>query len=153
MCCNGVLFADVRLQKGDSAQQLIDLGVPLRVTAKGARFRQPCACLEDNRCRIYEDRPSRCRAFDCRLLQRANAGEVSGAAALRCIAEARRHAEEVRQLLRALGDTDESIPLSRRYQRMMREPMDLSQPKRVRLQEKLMRAVGELAATLETHFV
>ena len=153
LCCNGVLFADVRLQKGDSADKLLALGVPLRVTEKGARFRQPCACLEANRCRIYEDRPARCRAFDCRLLQRANAGELSPTSALRTIAVAKRRVEEVRHLLRELGDTDESVPLSRRYQRMVREPMDLSQPRRCRLQERLMRAVGELAQVLEEKFL
>ena len=96
----------------------------------------------------------RCRAFECRLLQRTQAGEVTESAALKIIQLARRRAENVRRLLRELGDTDEAAPLSRRYQRMMRQPIDLSDGDRLGdLRGELMLAVGELVGLLERNFL
>src|ERR1044072_8585151 len=77
LCCNGVLFADVRLQAGDDVARLTELGVPLKRRGAVARFSQPCACLDGKLCRIYADRPARCRTFECRLLKRALAGDVT----------------------------------------------------------------------------
>ena len=154
LCCNGVLFADVRLQKGDNAKQLTALGVPLKKRGAITRFIQPCACLDGKLCRIYAERPARCRTFECRLLQRTQAGEVTERAALKTIQTTRRRAENVRRLLRELGDTDETVPLSRRYQRMMREPIDLSADERIGdLRGELMMAVAELVGALEHDFL
>ncbi len=154
LCCDGVLFADVRLQVGDDAQRLTSLGVALQTRGRLTRFSQPCSCLDGKLCRIYEDRPTRCRTFECRLLQRAQAGEVTERAALKSIQNALRRAEKVRGILRELGDTDESVPLSRRYQRMMREPMDLSvDPHLIDLRGELMLAVSDLVTVLEQEFL
>jgi len=154
LCCNGVLFKDVRLQPGDDAARLASLGVPLRRRAAVIRFHQPCSCLEGKLCRIYAERPARCRTFECRLLQKAQAGEITQRAALKSIRHARRCVEEVRRILRALGDADESVPLSRRYQRMMRQPVDLSADERmVDLRGELMLAVSSLAQVLERNFL
>ena len=154
LCCNGVLFADVRLQPGDDAQHLQKLGLPLRSRGVVTRFAQPCACLEGKSCRIYADRPLRCRSFECRLLQRTGVGEVSEAAALKTIRDTRQRAENVRRILRELGDTDETVPLSRRYQRMMRQPIDLAAGEHLcDLRGELMLAVGELVGGLEREFL
>lgn len=154
LCCNGVLFADVRLQKGDNAKQLAALGVPLKKRGAITRFIQPCACLGGKLCRIYAERPARCRTFECRLLQRTQAGEVTERAALKTIQATRRRAENVRRILRELGDTGETVPLSRRYQKMMREPIDLSADERIGdLRGELMMAVAELVGTLEQEFL
>jgi len=154
LCCNGVLFADVRLQKGDDAKRLTALGVPLKKRGAITRFIQPCSCLEGKLCRIYKERPTRCRTFECRLLQRTQAGEVTERAALKTIQATRRRAENVRRILRELGDTDETVPLSRRYQKMMREPIDLSAGERIGdLRGELMMAVAELVGTLERDFL
>jgi uncharacterized protein len=154
LCCNGVLFADVRLRAEDDPKHLAALGVPLKARGDVVRFQQPCTCLEGNRCRIYGDRPERCRTFECRLLQRTVRGEITEGRALKLIQQARDKAERVRRILRELGDTDESVPLSRRYQRMMRQPIDLSADERIAdLRGELMLAVGELAGTLESEFL
>ena len=154
LCCNGVLFADVRLQKGDDAKQLVALGVALKKRGAITRFIQPCSCLEGKLCRIYAGRPARCRSFECRLLQRTQSGEVTDRAALKTIQATRRRAENVRRILRELGDTDESVPLSRRYQRLMREPIDLSADERIGdLRGELMMAVAELVGALEQEFL
>lgn len=149
-----MIFADVRLQAGDDAGQLLALGVPLQSRGKITRFSQPCACLDGNLCRIYAGRPARCRTFECLLLQRTQSGEVSEPAALKAIQLARRKAEKIRRLLRELGDTDETVPLSRRYARVMRQPVDLSAEERlVDLRGELMMAVADLAGVLGRDFL
>ena len=126
LCCNGVIFADVQLQRGDNAERLKALGLsPARFRkgesanglASGWKLPQPCAAYDGCHCRIYQDRPKHCRAFDCALLQRVKSGEVTASAALRKIEKTRALAEKVRELLRKLGDKDEHFALSQRFRR------------------------------------
>lgn len=126
MCCNGVLFADVKLQRGDAASQLRSLGLPL--VKKGGRtsriarvaFPQPCAAYDGCRCAIYADRPRYCCEFDCALLKEVKAGRIKPEKALRVIRESRKRVSAVRHLLCVLGDTDEELPLKRRFERTTR---------------------------------
>jgi Fe-S-cluster containining protein len=137
LCCNGVIFARVQLQPEDDADHLNSLGLQLRTqrnrtkdaSAQPARsgattparfFSQPCAAFDGCRCRIYDDRPVYCRHFECLLLKNVKAGHTQLAAALRIISTARERVERVRRLLRALGDTDEHLPLSARFRRTSR---------------------------------
>ncbi len=132
LCCNGVLFADVNLQLGDNPAALRALGLPIGDPCDGVSghapprrsrgtkalsFLQPCPALEDCRCRIYAQRPRYCRQFECLLLKSVRSGHTDRTVALEVIRTARKRAERVRGLLRDLGDTDESLPLSRRFQR------------------------------------
>ena len=117
ICCNGVLFRDVELQPRDAVVKLTALGLPI----KNRKFPQPCAALgADCRCRVYADRPKRCRDFDCALLQSVATGEVEVPAALRVIKQTLKRAGEVRKFLRELGDTTEHQPLSRRFRNVKR---------------------------------
>lgn len=134
LCCNGVIFADVRLEPGDDAGRLRSLGLPVISTNSGLRsdaggrnrkskinpsgFQQPCAALGGCRCRIYADRPKYCREFECLLLKNVEAGLLETAAARRVIRTTLRRAEEVKRLLRKLGDADEQSALSLRFRRM-----------------------------------
>jgi hypothetical protein len=131
LCCNGVIFADVRLQAGDDAERLRSLGLPLTAGRPGRsqeadnssrpiRFRQPCAAFDGCRCRIYADRPRYCREFECVLLKSVSAGHTGRDAALGIIASARRRADEVLSLLRQLGDRDEHLPVAARFRRTAR---------------------------------
>jgi Fe-S-cluster containining protein len=130
LCCNGVLFKDVELQPGDDAEQLKSLGLPIRearggrhskLETRSSKFPQPCATLcDDNRCRIYAERPARCREFECALFKSVAAGEAELAAALKTIRATRQRADQVRRLLRSLGDTDEHLALSLRFKRTRR---------------------------------
>lgn len=125
MCCNGVIFADVKLQSGDDPKKLRKLG--MRLVSKGVlgggqtsrshlpMFRQPCAVFQDGRCQIYGDRPRYCREFECLLLKNVLAGRISKDRALVLIAELRDRSAQVDQLLRQLGDTDTSVSLSNRF--------------------------------------
>ena len=119
LCCDGALFKDVELQAKDSARRLRSLHPALAI--RNGKFPQPCAALcADKRCAIYADRPARCRRFDCALLQSFAAGQTTSVAARHVIRDARQRADKVRQLLRALGNTDEHLALSLRFKRERR---------------------------------
>jgi hypothetical protein len=148
-----VLFADVRLVKGDNAVLLENSGLSLKSSRGKMAFDQPCACFDGRLCTAYEHRPSRCRTFDCHTLKQARAGEVTLASALKRIRDARREAEGIRARLRSLGNTDESLPLTQRYQAVMREPMDLSQPEQADQRGELMMAVNDFMHRLHRDFL
>ncbi len=153
LCCNGALFGDVELQKSDNAKKLAALGLPLQRMGNKTRFLQPCACFKDNLCTIYADRPSRCRAFECRLLQKVQAGNISVDTALKAIQRTRQINETVLRLLRELGNAEELLPLNRRCSQVMSQPVDLSRGKSVDIRGELMMAVNQLVHNLERNFL
>lgn len=118
LCCNGVIFADVQLQRGDDAAQLRALGLLKANSAK--KFPQPCAMHDGCRCTVYKERPRYCREFECLLLKNAQEGRVSELEATRVIKDALKKAARVRGLLEELGDRDSSVALSKRFQAMRR---------------------------------
>ena len=125
LCCDGALFKDVELRAAGEAARLSELGLFLQTGRSRTRLPQPCAALGAGcRCQIYADRPSRCREFECALLQAVNAGRMPSSDALRCIRRARQRAEQVRRLLRALGDRDEHVALSIRFRRLSRRVLE-----------------------------
>ena len=131
ICCNGILFSNVELQPAENPDTLAALRLqaipvvraPGRKSAAAAagslRIPQPCAALcPDNKCRIYDQRPRRCRDFECALFQGVAAGRLSVETALRKISQTLTQAQRVRRLLRQLGDADEHRPLAKRFQRL-----------------------------------
>ena len=133
LCCNGVLFKDVELQPGDDAERLRSHGLPVRSARKfkgtlnskpetqNPKFPQPCAALcAGNRCRIYAERPARCRQFECALFKSVAAGKTELVAALKTVRTTLQRAAQVRRLLHSLGDLDEHLPLSLRFKRTRR---------------------------------
>ena len=154
LCCNGVLFGDVELQPADDAKQLAAIGLRIEAKGKTLRFLQPCSCLDGTLCRIYADRPARCRTFECRLLQKVQAKAVVLPAALKSIDEARQQVKIVHRLLNELGQKDEDLPLSRRYAKVVAEPIDLGGDERlIELRSELMLAVHKLTKILERDFL
>ena len=154
LCCNGVLFADVELRKGDAARRLEKLGLSLVKKGRQPAFAQPCACFDGQWCRIYADRPVRCRTFECGLLKRAQAGKKTEKAALKTIAEARRRVDQVRRRLRQLGQKDEQLALINRYIQAMSEPIDLSGGAGAAdARGKLMMAYEDLMQLLQRDFL
>ena len=121
LCCDGTLFDLVKLERGDDAGKLKALGLPVSISrgkTPVARFPQPCSALcEDRTCQLYAERPSQCRTFECQLFKDAKAGRSTFAAALPLVKHARRRADNVRRLLRELGDTDEHRALGERFHR------------------------------------
>lgn len=118
LCCNGVIFADVKLQRGDNAERLRGLGLTFKPANAATKFTQPCAAFEGCRCRIYAERPRYCREFECALLKNVVAGETGRAQAFDIVGQAHERVNKVRQLLHELGETEESEPLDRRFRRL-----------------------------------
>jgi len=154
LCCNGVLFGDVELQRGDDAKQLAKLGLELFAKKRLRAFNQPCACFDGKLCRIYADRPVRCRAFECTQIQRVETGKQSLAVAVRKIRATRRLVERVVQLCRELGNKDEDVPVNQRYAIIMAGPLELGGDGKVlKLRGELMRTVGRLADVIGRDFL
>ena len=122
LCCDGTLFDLVKLEASDDVQKVKRLGLPVKISrgkVPVARFPQPCVALcEDRTCRLYAHRPWQCRVFECGVLKEAKAGRITFAVALRLVKQARQRADQVRRLLRELGDTEEHRALGERFHRM-----------------------------------
>lgn len=154
LCCDSTLFADVELRAGDDAKRLAILGLTLEKKGRGKlAFAQPCACFDGKLCGIYHDRPKRCRAFECGLLKRVEAGELTANVALKKISEAKKRAEQVRELLRSLGQRDEQMALTHRYAAAMSAPVDLSDERNAERHGELMLAVNDLMSVLQRDFL
>jgi hypothetical protein len=157
LCCNGVIFADVKLQPGDDADRLRSLGLAVaipRTTQRAPHFKQPCAAFDGCRCRIYDaGRPRQCSGFECLLLQKVKAGHLERAAALRIIDTARERAQKVREGLRALGDVDEGTALASRFRRTAgrMKKLSLDEPT-AETYARLTLAVHDLNLLLSTAF-
>jgi Fe-S-cluster containining protein len=123
LCCNGVIFADVQLRRGDDAQRLRALGLTLAQKSKAGaeKFKQPCVAFGECKCLIYSERPTYCREFECLLLKSVKTAETKIGEARRLIRSALQQAENVKTLLRRLGDADETLALSKRFQRVRRK--------------------------------
>jgi len=154
LCCNGVLFADVELRKGDDAKRLAELGLSLVKKDRQQAFAQPCAGFDGRLCRIYNERPKRCRTFECGLLRRVQSGELGADAALKAIAQAKRQVEKVCKLLHSTGSDNGRLALSQRYALAMSQPVDLSAGKAsTGLPGKLMATYRDLMQTLQRDFL
>jgi len=154
LCCNGVLFADVELRKGDGVQRLAELGLSLEKKGRQRAFAQPCACFDGRLCRVYDERPKRCRTFECGLLKRVQAGELGADAALKAIAQTKRQVKKACKLLRSTSSDDGQLALSQRYRRAMSGPVDLSGGKAsAELPGKLMTTYRDLMRILQWDFL
>jgi Fe-S-cluster containining protein len=118
MCCDGVLFHSVELQAGENPRQLSALGLKLRRKKGVEFFLQPCSAHREESgacsCTIYEDRPSRCRLFNCRQILAVEAGSVSEADALEKIRNARAQVTSVNELIARLGESNPARSLAHR---------------------------------------
>ena len=137
MCCNGVLFHIVRLQPGDSAGELEALGVKLRRRKREPYFKQPCDFLQDCTCRIYAQRPVRCRLFECKQLKQLANEEITEIESLRTIEEVKTSVAEVESLLEKAGNTEAAAPLFERCAKILENEM--SADARASLQTAVLR--------------
>ena len=153
LCCNGVLFTIVQLQPADSPKQLASLGLKLTHKKKRHFFQQPCPMFRESQCAIYQNRPERCRLFECRQLKQVAAGQIAEATALATIADARRRVDRVRELFERLGETNHKRPLTRRYESIMQVlPDPTTGPETASLRAELTLAMRDLRELLLKDF-
>ncbi len=153
LCCNGVLFGDVRVTDDDKPEHLLTQGIPLQRTGETWHFNQPCAALKCGACEIYADRPAYCAQFECALLQETLKGQRTEEEADRIINRTKTLAERVREMLVERGETDETQPLSRRYRAFLDRHEDAADsPDFRRLHGSLTVAVMSLNQALRLSF-
>jgi Fe-S-cluster containining protein len=153
LCCNGVMFHTVRLQPNDSPQELAALGLKLKRKKRQDYILQPCPAYRDAQCSIYLHRPERCRLFECRQLQRLEAGEITEAMAMEKIREVQQRAAQLDELSRRPDGSQRKGPLSKRCETALAEPFDATtHPELLGQREELARQLAELDAILDEDF-
>lgn len=153
MCCDGTLFQIVRMQPGDAPAALGRLGMKIR-SRDGAFFmEQPCPALLASGCTIYEQRPTRCRHFQCQQIDRIEAGLITEEQAQATITQARRQVAEVRRLIEESGLREDGQALSDRYERVISTPVNaVLEPDMLAVREELVAAMHTLSHGLQRDF-
>ena len=151
LCCDGHLFADVRLRNEEVPPIESTVGYERRSDA--FYLQQPCLAFCDGDCKVYSQRPKGCREFECHLLKAVKEFTLPEYAALELIKEIKRKIESVEQLLVDLGEADEMLPLSLRIEAVLSEAWDLSESEhRQEKREALFQESTTLEGTLEAQF-
>ena len=143
LCCNGVLFDRVYLQRGDIPKALTSQGLKIK---KGQWFNQPCTAVCGTLCRLYQDRPARCRLFECRQFQQVAAGLISYESAADRIRSVKIQLTELENLLAGCGGGNVRKPLAQRYATVVEASRSgIVNP-------LLTAAMAQLQADLNAHF-
>ena len=95
-CCDGTIFSEVSLKPEDKVARLAASGIHVLLDRDPRVFKQPCAAHKNCACTVYADRPHSCRSYQCELLKRFKANEVSMDETLRIIRTAVTLKNEVR---------------------------------------------------------
>ena len=146
MCCDGTLFHSVVLQPTDSPRTLSSLGLTLKRKPGLTTFRQPCSAHQNNQCAIYENRPQRCRLFNCQQLLRVASGEITQSVAQETIASTREKISQVVEKIERLTETNPTQGLTQRFSVALANTAP--SPERTELEA----AMAELQGILEKEF-
>ena len=99
LCCDGTIFDGVPID-GSLLADARSRALPIAVRPGGPELRQPCPHHgADGLCAVYAARPAECARFECALLRRLRAGDVTDDDALARVAEARALAASLRARL------------------------------------------------------
>lgn len=153
LCCDGSLFPRVHLQPSDSAQELKGQGMLVHHKKKYDFFEQPCSCFKQKSCSIYEQRPSRCRLFECQQLKRLKTAETTETAVEELIFLAHQKINDFKKLLQLSGKSNPKNPLTKQYEQIIAEPVnsDLEKEK-FELREQLILAFENLQLFFKKEF-
>jgi hypothetical protein len=92
--------------RADEISAVRRLGLPVVETAEGPAFPQPCRCYREDRCTVYEERPSACRNYRCKLLSQYLEGGISLEESLLRVGQVRDLVASLRRRLTDGGATD-----------------------------------------------
>ena len=146
MCCDGTLFHSVVLQPTDSPRTLTSLGLTLKRKPGVTTFRQPCSAHQNHQCGIYENRPQRCRLFNCQQILRVASGEITQSEAQETIASTRKRINQVVEKIERLTETNPNQGLAQRFSVALANTVP--SPERAELEA----AMNDLNAILEKEF-
>jgi Fe-S-cluster containining protein len=122
------------------------LGLTLKRKSGLTTFRQPCSAHQNNQCAIYENRPQRCRLFNCQQLLRVASREITQSAAQERIASTRKKINQVVEKIERLTETNPNQGLTQRFSVALANTTP--SPERAELEA----AMNELQAILEKEF-
>ncbi|MFV0338107.1 MAG: YkgJ family cysteine cluster protein [Chthoniobacterales bacterium] len=151
LCCDGSLFFSAKLQPEDNPRTLASLGLRIKRRKGELHMLQPCTALQNGACRVYQNRPFRCRKFDCKQLQLLEKKQTTHEAALQKIFEAKKQLARLQTLLEQSGDTREQKSLSTRYETLFTEPLDPS-PQAAHHRQEAQATMQKLEAIFCEHF-
>lgn len=83
------------MEPGES-ERLARLGLSITVRSQGSGFSLPCPCYREGHCAEYNERPKACSGYQCKLLRRHLAGEVTWEEGLRRVEQVKRLAASIR---------------------------------------------------------
>ena len=153
MCCDGTMFQIVRMQPGEVPAQLGKLGLKIRCRDGEYYMEQPCSALREKRCTVYEQRPVRCRLFNCQQLGGVERGETTESETMRLIVETRAMVERVRGLIEQCGLREDGQALVERYERVASTPVNQAlEPELVAVREELDEVMRKLKLRLNREF-
>ena len=153
MCCDGTMFQIVRMQPGEVPAELGRLGLKIRCRDGEYYMEQPCSALREKRCTVYEQRPVRCRLFNCQQLGRVERGETTEPEAMAMIIETRALVEKVRGLIEQCGLREDGQALVERYERVASTPVNQAlEPELVAVREELDEVMRKLKLRLNREF-
>ena len=148
LCCDGTLFAQAPLRPDDLAPPA---GVHA-VAGEPSYFRQPCAALDHRVCTIYDDRPTVCRNYRCKLLKAVESGSTTVEDARTIIATTIELRDRVRPAIEAVVRSEMPLALPTLYPMLeTRFAMD-DEPTDRTARVNLLLDVAGLRMLLHTHF-
>lgn len=114
---------------------------------------QPCSALVEKRCTVYEQRPVRCRLFNCQQLGRLESGETAEDDVMRMIVETRAMVERVKGLIEQCGLREDGQALVERHERVMSTPVNEAlEPELLSVREELDETMRRLRLRLNREF-
>lgn len=153
MCCDGTMFQIVRMQPGEVPAELGKLGLKIRCRDGEYYMEQPCSALREKRCTVYEQRPVRCRLFNCQQLGRVERGETTEPEAMAMIIETRALVEKVRGLIEQSGLREDGQALVERYERVASTPVNQAlEPELAAVRVELDEVMRKLKLRLNREF-
>jgi len=103
LCCQGMLHDWAKLAPGE-IEAAERHGLQAFTHQDGPAFRLPCPRHRGGLCTIYEERPAACRGYQCKLLRRYLAGEISTEDSLVRIEQMKRLVADIRRRMVAGED-------------------------------------------------
>lgn len=147
------MFQIVRMQPGEVPAELGKLGLKIRCRDGEYYMEQPCSALREKRCTVYEQRPVRCRLFNCQQLGRVERGETTESEAMAMIIETRALVEKVRGLIEQSGLREDGQALVERYERVASTPVNQAlEPELVAVRVELDEVMRKLKLRLNREF-
>lgn len=118
LCCDGTLLAEVELVNVGDVRRVEGLGLPVD-EAEELRYGimpLPCGGLNGTRCSVYQHRPHCCRTFECGLLSRVRANEMSVEEAVRRVKDFVNRVTRLKERLATSGVLDPELSLHENIQ-------------------------------------